>query len=44
MTLSVEMITFDCDDPERLADWWARAVDGTVNPVAPGLSRRPYPG
>ena len=37
MTLSVEMITFDCDDPERLADWWARAMDGTVNPVAPGF-------
>ena len=37
MTLSVEMITFDCDDPERLADWWARAVDGTVHPEAPGF-------
>ena len=37
MTLAAQMITFDCDDPERLADWWAKAVDGTVNPVAPGF-------
>ena len=37
MPLKVEMITFDCDDPDKLAEWWARAVDGTVNPVAPGF-------
>ena len=37
MALKVEMITFDCDDPDKLAEWWARAVDGTVNPVAPGF-------
>jgi predicted enzyme related to lactoylglutathione lyase len=37
MALNMEMITFDCDDPERLADWWAKAVDGTTNPVAPGF-------
>jgi predicted enzyme related to lactoylglutathione lyase len=37
MTLKVESITFDCDDPDRLADWWAKAVDGTINAVAPGF-------
>jgi hypothetical protein len=37
MALKVEMITFDCDDPVKLAEWWARAVDGTINPVAPGF-------
>ncbi|MCW2690724.1 MAG: glyoxalase [Mycobacterium sp.] len=36
MTLTVETITFDCADPGRLADWWAQAVDGTVQVVAPG--------
>ena len=36
MTLAVEMITFDCADPDRLADWWAEAVDGSVSPLAPG--------
>ncbi|MEV0672337.1 VOC family protein [Mycobacterium sp. NPDC050441] len=36
MTLSVEMITFDCTDPDTLARWWAQAVDGTVNAVVPG--------
>lgn len=36
MTLSLEMITVDTADPQRLADWWAHAVDGTVNVVAPG--------
>jgi predicted enzyme related to lactoylglutathione lyase len=37
MVLKTENVTFDCDDPETLADWWARAVDGTINPVAPGF-------
>ena len=37
MALKVEMVTFDCDEPDKLAEWWARAVDGTVNPVAPGF-------
>jgi Glyoxalase-like domain len=37
MTLNVESITFDCHDPDRLADWWAKAVDGAINPVVPGL-------
>lgn len=30
MTLSVEMITVDCVDPGRLAQWWAEAVGGSV--------------
>ncbi|WP_102141499.1 VOC family protein [Mycobacterium hubeiense] len=34
MTLNVEMITFDCADPEGLAQWWAKALGGDVNPVA----------
>jgi predicted enzyme related to lactoylglutathione lyase len=37
MALKVEMVTFDCDDPDSLAQWWAQAVDGNVNPVAPGF-------
>jgi len=37
MALSVENITFDSTDPDRLAEWWARAVDGTVNALAPGF-------
>jgi predicted enzyme related to lactoylglutathione lyase len=37
MALKVEMVTFDCDDPDKLADWWASAVDGQVNAVAPGF-------
>jgi Glyoxalase-like domain len=36
MGLKIEMVTFDCTDPEALAQWWATAVHGTVNPVAPG--------
>ena len=35
MALKIENITFDSTDPERLADWWARALDGQVNPIAP---------
>lgn len=37
MALSVENITFDSTDPDRLAEWWARAVDGTINALAPGF-------
>lgn len=37
MTLKVESITFDSTDPDKLADWWAHAVDGQVKPVAPGF-------
>jgi hypothetical protein len=36
MTLTVENITFDCDDPDTLAQWWAQAIGGEVNAVAPG--------
>lgn len=35
-SLAVEMITFDCTDPDRLAQWWGTVVDGAVNPVVPG--------
>ncbi|MGH3676279.1 MAG: VOC family protein [Mycobacterium sp.] len=36
MTLTVEMITFDCAAPDRLADWWANAIGGKVHPLEPG--------
>lgn len=36
MAIKVESFTFDCDDPNALAAWWADATDGTVNPVVPG--------
>lgn len=36
MSLSVEMITVDCLDPERLAQWWAQALGGTVVVLMPG--------
>jgi predicted enzyme related to lactoylglutathione lyase len=36
MALKVENITFDCSDPDTLAQWWAQAVGGDVNAVAPG--------
>jgi len=35
MALKTENITFDTTDPEGLAAWWARALDGEVNPIAP---------
>ena len=34
--LTVEMVTFDCTEPDRLADWWSTAIGGTVVPVVPG--------
>ena len=37
MALKVESITFDTTNPDKLAEWWARAVDGTINTVAPGF-------
>ncbi len=37
MTLAVVNITFDSTDPDRLAEWWARALGGQVNPLAPGF-------
>jgi hypothetical protein len=30
VTLTLEMITLDCVDPRRLAQWWAEAVGGSV--------------
>ncbi len=36
MTLSVGMVTVDCADPERLAQWWAAAVGGSVVVLGPG--------
>ena len=36
MSLSLEMITVDCVDPPRLADWWATAVGGSVVPLPGG--------
>ncbi|MGP4054969.1 VOC family protein [Mycobacterium sp. 4D054] len=36
MPLKTEMVTFDCTDPDTLADWWSRAAGGKVNAVAPG--------
>jgi predicted enzyme related to lactoylglutathione lyase len=37
MTLCVENITFDSTDPDQLAEWWAGAVNGTINALAPGF-------
>ncbi|EUA92712.1 glyoxalase-like domain protein [Mycobacterium ulcerans str. Harvey] len=36
MTLSVEMVTFDCSDPARLAGWWAEHFGGTAHELLPG--------
>lgn len=36
MSLSVGMVTVDCVDPERLAQWWAGAVGGSVVVLGPG--------
>ena len=36
MSIDIAMITFDCSDPDGLAEWWAKAVGGVVNAVAPG--------
>lgn len=48
MSLKTENITFDTTDPEGLASWWARALDGRVNPIAPPffvvVSRNDGPG
>ncbi len=31
MDLSVEQVTIDCADPQRLAAFWAAALEGTVS-------------
>jgi predicted enzyme related to lactoylglutathione lyase len=36
MSFNLEMVTFDCSDPDALAAWWSAAVGGEVNAVAPG--------
>jgi len=36
VNLSMEMVTVDCVDPDRLARWWADAVGGTVVVLMPG--------
>lgn len=36
MALTVEMVTFDCTDPDSLAQWWSQAVGGDVNAYVPG--------
>lgn len=36
MSLSLEMVTFDCSDPDILAQWWLDAAGGELNAVAPG--------
>ena len=36
MTLNVEMVTFDCADPGRLASWWAAHFDGETQELIPG--------
>jgi predicted enzyme related to lactoylglutathione lyase len=36
MALNVEMVTFDCGDPAKLAGWWAEQFDGTTQELLPG--------
>ena len=36
MTLKVEMVTFDCSDPAKLASWWADQFGGTTQEMIPG--------
>jgi predicted enzyme related to lactoylglutathione lyase len=36
MTLSVEMVTFDCSDPATLAGWWAEQFGGTTRELLAG--------
>jgi predicted enzyme related to lactoylglutathione lyase len=36
MTLTTEMVTFDCSDPATLAGWWADQFDGTTQELIPG--------
>jgi predicted enzyme related to lactoylglutathione lyase len=36
MALNVEMVTFDCSDPAKLADWWAQQFGGTTHELIPG--------
>lgn len=36
MSISLEMITVDCLDPEALARWWVSAVGGRTTELMPG--------
>jgi predicted enzyme related to lactoylglutathione lyase len=36
MELNVEMVTFDCSDPAKLAGWWADQFGGTPQEMIPG--------
>ncbi len=36
MNLALDMVTIDCADPHRLAQWWADAVGGSPSPIVPG--------
>jgi predicted enzyme related to lactoylglutathione lyase len=36
MALNVEMVTFDCDDPAALAEWWAQQFEGETRELMPG--------
>lgn len=36
MALKVEMVTFDCTDPAKLAGWWAEQFDGQAQELIPG--------
>ena len=35
MALTVDSITFDCIDPDKAAQWWARAAGGQVTRYVP---------
>lgn len=36
MALKLEMVTFDCTDPAKLAGWWAEQFGGTTHELMPG--------
>jgi predicted enzyme related to lactoylglutathione lyase len=36
MALKAEMVTFDCNDPAKLAAWWAEQFDGKAQELIPG--------
>lgn len=39
MTLHIEHITFDCDDPRRLAQFWSRALGVDIETDSADFSR-----
>ena len=36
MALKAEMVTFDCSDPAKLAQWWAAQFGGSTQELIPG--------